>query len=77
MVFLASENLLFLRSMQIKVKWACKLGLKDMRDWFWRFKLKKRKHFEDFRFGSVRTWRKKKKKKNWERKEWVLFLEVE
>ena len=73
MVFLASENLLFLRSMQIKVMWACKLGLKDMRDWFWRFKLKKRKHFEDFRFGSMRTWRKKKKKKTGREKNGFFF----
>lgn len=28
-----------------------------MREWFWRRKLKKRKHFEDLRSGSVRMWR--------------------
>ena len=54
-----------LRSLQIRVKWACKSGLKGSGDWFWMFKLKKRKRFEDLRSGFVRTWwRRKKKKKN-------------
>ena len=56
-IFSASENLLSLTSLQISVKWACKSGLKDKRDGLWRRKLKKRKHLEDLRSESVRTWR--------------------
>lgn len=51
--FSASENLLSLRSLRVRVKWASRSGLKDMRDRFWRRKSKKRKHFEDLRSGSV------------------------
>ena len=56
-IFSASENLLSLTSLQISVKWACKSGLKDKRDGLRRRKLKKRKHLEDLRSESVRTWR--------------------
>ena len=56
-IFSASENLLSLTSLQISVKWACKSGLKDKRDGLWRRRLKKRKHLEDLRSGSVRTWK--------------------
>ena len=38
----SSENLLFLRSLQIRFKWVCKSSLKSMRDWFWDMGLWKR-----------------------------------